>query len=537
MLRRLFNVSLIALLASPAFGQSGAKPPAFEIADVHVAAPRMNPGAGVRPGAIRNGVYEIANGTMLDLIRIAYRVEADKVLGGPSWLELDRYDVFAKVPAGMTDFEAARPLLQTLLADRFKLVVNQETKEMKTWVLSEASPGSAKLLRSQGGIAPSCQGQPEPPNVKGACRNQSMIGFLNTLGQVARTYVDGPITNATNLTGSWDFDIVFTQDRNQLKELGGKGISLFDALEQQLGLKLEQKAITTQTFNVVSVNRTPTPNVAGIEKVLPPPPAPEFEVVDVKPTAPDSTAPQRAQVLPTGQINATSVPLRAMLSLAWGINGNDLIVGPKWIDEKKFDIVGKAFSGADASFVDDEFLRMALRKLIVDRFQMKFHYEERPVPAYALVATSNVKMTKADPNTRTRCYNGVPPGAKDPRQANPSRGGLMTCENATMPYFLERLRGAAGGYVQAPAVDMTKLEGGWTFTLNWSAINLFPGGVNGIGGNAAGDGAAGAAPAAPTGAITLPEAVESQFGLRMEMGRRPTRVLVIDSISETPAAN
>jgi uncharacterized protein (TIGR03435 family) len=84
---------------------------------------------------------------------------------------------------------------------------------------------------------------------------------------------------------------------------------------------------------------------------------------------------------------------------------------------------------------------------------------------------------------------------------------------------------------------MTGLEGGWDFTLNWSAIGLFPGGVNGMGGRAAGDGPAGAAPSVPTGAITLPEAIESQLGLKFEMGRRPTRVLVIDSISEDPGAN
>src|SRR5215213_6343403 len=83
MCRRFAGVGLFALLASPVFGQSPATPARFEIADVHVSAPRMNPGAGVRPGAVRNGVYEIANGTMLDLIRIAYTVEADKVLGGP----------------------------------------------------------------------------------------------------------------------------------------------------------------------------------------------------------------------------------------------------------------------------------------------------------------------------------------------------------------------------------------------------------------------------------------------------------------------
>lgn len=535
-LRNLLNVSLIALLASSAFGQPTAKPSGFEIADVHVSAPRMNPGAGVRPGAVRNGVYEIANGTMLDLIRIAYMVEADKVLGGPSWLELDRFDVTARVPAATT-MDTARPMLQVLLADRFKLVVREEKKEMNTWVLSEASPGSAKLLRAQSvAIAPSCQGQPDGPNMKAACRSQSMIGFLNGLPGVARTYgVTAPITNATNLQGQWDFDIVFTQDKEQLKDLGAKGISIFDALEQQLGLKLEQKTISTQTYNVVSVSRTPTANVAGIEKILPPPPAPEFEVADVKPSPPGD-GPTRAQVLPTGAINASRVPLREMINLAWGFNGSDMVIGPKWLESTRFDIVGKAFSGADAQFVDDEFLRQALRKLIVDRFQMTFHFEERPTNAYALLA-GPVKMTRADPSSRTRCYQGVPPGAKDPRQGNPSRGGLMTCENASMTFFLERLRAAANSYVQVPAVDLTGLEGGWDFTLNWSAIGLFPGGVNGIGGRAAGDGPAGAVPEVPTGAITLPEAVEGQLGLKLEMGKRPVRVLVVDSISETPGGN
>lgn len=530
----LMGLGVAALAAATAMAQT---PPAFEAADVHVNPPTLSPNQGVRPGAIRNGVYEVGNATMLDLIRIAYRVEADKVLGGPSWLEVDKFNVFARVPAGI-DFEQARPLLATLLADRFKLVVREAKQDMKTWVLSEASRGSAKLLRAQSvAIAPSCQGQPEEGNLKVACRSQSMIGFLNGLPNAARTYgVTAPVTDATGLQGQWDFDVRFTQDKEQLRELGTKGISIFDALEQQLGLKLEQKTISTQTFTVLSVNRTPTPNVAGIEKILPPRPAPEFEVVDVK-LSPPGDGPTRAQIQPTGAINATRVPLREMINIGWGFNGTDLVVGPKFIDETRYDIVGKAFSGVDAQFVDDEFLRRAVQKLIVDRFKMKFHFEERPVPAYALTAGSAVKMTKADPDSRTRCFTGVPPGAKDPRQANPSRGGLMTCQNATMPFFLERLRGAAGGYIQAPAVDMTGLDGGYDFTLNWSAIGLFPGGVNGIGGRAGGDGPAGAVPAAPTGAITLPEAIESQLGLKLEMGRRPSRVLVIDSISEDPGGN
>ena len=106
-----------------------------------------------------------------------------------------------------------------------------------------------------------------------------------------------------------------------------------------------------------------------------------------------------------------------------------------------------------------------------------------------------------------------------------------------MAYFADRLRAAAGGYIQMPIADATGLQGGWNFTLNWSAINLFPGGVNGIGGRGVGDGPAPAEVAAPNGAITLPEAVESQLGLRLRMGKRSLPVLVIDSISETPSAN
>jgi uncharacterized protein (TIGR03435 family) len=533
MLRTLLGAALIVALAGPVFAQSA---PAFEIADVRVSAPRMNPNSQMSGGAIRDGVYELRNASMLDLIRTAYSIETDKVLGGPSWLEVDRFDVVAKAPDATT-VETARVMLRRLLADRFRLVVRQDKREMNTWVLSEVSAGSAKLLRSQSaGIAPSCQGQPDPPNVKGVCRNMTIAGFIELLPRVAGSYVNGTITNATNLTGPWDFDLRFTQNRNQVSELGAQGITLFAALESQLGLKLEQKTITVDGFNVESVERSPTANAAGIEKVLPPRPAPEFEVAEIKPTEPGNTQ-SRAQILPSGQINASAVPLREMINLAWGFNGNDMVVGPKWIEEKRFDIVGKAFSGADAQFIDDEMLRLSLRKLLVDRFQIKFHYEERPIRAYALLA-GNVKMTKADPASRTRCYAGVPPGAKDPRLAIPTRGGLLTCQNTTMKYFAERLRGAAGGYVQAPIAEMTGLEGGWDLMLNWSAINLFPGGVNGIGGRAGGDGPAGGAEAAvPNGAITLPEALESQLGLKLEMGRRPVSVLVIDQISEQPTGN
>ena len=112
-----------------------------------------------------------------------------------------------------------------------------------------------------------------------------------------------------------------------------------------------------------------------IEKLLPPRPAPEFEVATLKATAPGATQ-ERIRILPTGMIDGTNVPLRELMNIAWGYNGDEMIIGPKWIETSRFDVVGRAFSGVDAQFVDDEFLRLSLRKLLVDRFKIKFQFVE-----------------------------------------------------------------------------------------------------------------------------------------------------------------
>src|SRR5580704_15346726 len=91
--------------------------PAFEVADIHASTPGANSNVG--GGFIRGGRYELHAATMVDLIRTAYAVDADEVIGGPSWLDTDRFDVIAKGPAGATS-ESLKSMLQALLADRFK---------------------------------------------------------------------------------------------------------------------------------------------------------------------------------------------------------------------------------------------------------------------------------------------------------------------------------------------------------------------------------------------------------------------------------
>lgn len=530
-------VAVMITGASRALAQS-APAPAFELADVHVSPPRMVTNAPMAGGGIRQGVYVLRNATMVDLIRTAYDVEPEKVVGGPSWLEVDRFDVVARVPDGTT-VKTARLMLRGLLADRFALSVRQEQRDMKAWVLSAPHNGETKLVRAQSpDVAPSCEPEQVPPNFKLICHNVPMDILAERLSRLGRLYAIGSVTNATGLSGGWDFAFTFTPDQKKLGELGADGISLFTALER-LGLKLEYTNISATAIVVARVNRTPSANAPGIEAKLPRPPTPEFEVAEFKPTAPGAR--RRMQMLPNGRLNASAMPLRELIKLAWGFNGDELVAGPKWIDTKQFDLVARVFTGADAQFVDTEFVRLALRKLLVERFQIKFHFEDRPVSAYALRPGTN-KMAKADPAARTRCYVGVPPGVKDPREAIPARAGLMTCQNVTMPFFARRLHEIAPGYIEAPIADETGLEGGWNLTLNWSPIDMFPGGVNGFTGGtrppaaATPDaGAAGPATAStPTGAITLPEAVASQLGIKLEMAKRPMPVLVIDAIAEKP---
>src|SRR5262249_15324924 len=123
---------LIACSLPLAYAQSSDSTPKFEIADVHVSPKSSNQFFRTTPP--RTGRYELKNATMVDLIRTAYEFDADKVFGGPSWLEWDRFDVAAKVPKG-ANMEAVRPMLRALLEDRFKLVTHKDTRPMPTYAL------------------------------------------------------------------------------------------------------------------------------------------------------------------------------------------------------------------------------------------------------------------------------------------------------------------------------------------------------------------------------------------------------------------
>jgi len=165
------------------------------------------------------------------------------------------------------------------------------------------------------------------------------------------------------------------------------------------------------------VNRIPSANPAGVAALLPAVPQ-EFEVAEIKLSPPGAQARRRIQ--PGGRLDLQSFTLRMLIALAWNLDKDDLVVdGPKFLDTTRFDVLAKASIGEGApAAVDVEDLRAMLRTLIVERFKLQLHTENRAWNAFKLVA-STPKMQKADPSRRTGCKEGPGSDGKDPRVAAP----------------------------------------------------------------------------------------------------------------------
>jgi uncharacterized protein (TIGR03435 family) len=546
----------LALLSAAGFAQTPAAKPTFQIADVHVITRRaQNSGIGipamsrVEDGVLRAGRYEIRRATMLSLIRIAYGVDADTIVGGPAWLETDRFEVIAKAPPG-TSPDTAKLMLQALLADRFKLVVHKDTRPIQGFVLS-VGKGKPKLKEADASGEPGCEFQQRPmpapdfiPPLTVACRNITMEAFAPTVRGMANDYLTGPLLNSTGLKGAWDFDLKWT-DKGLLTLPGADGVTVFDAVDKQLGLKLEPGKVPMPVLVVDSVNQKPTANSPDVKTALPAAAPAEFEVASIRPNLTDTFPPPAGDGLqPGGRYELHNLPLILMVRLAWDVNTpiREEIPGtPKWLtlDSPRFDLLAKVPASAIANGreIDTDDMQTMLRALLVDRFKMAVHFEDRPMDAYTLAA-DKPKLKKADPSSRTGCKTARAP--RDPDAGPPPL--IATCQNITMAQFAEQLSSIAPNYLRYPVLDSSGIDGQWDFSLSFSPL---PPNLAGGGGGRNGTKGGGPAPAGggvgvlsdPSGAVSLFEALDKQLGLKLEAHKRPEPVFVIDHIEEKPADN
>ena len=554
-MRKISWVIFVSIAGCLGFGQTPERAVKFDAADVHASPKALN--QNLRSPAAVNGRYTVRYATMLDLIRTAYGVDADKVLGGPSWLEMRKFDIIAKVPSD-SKVDDWKPALQALLAERFKLVVHQDTKPLPTYALTagkkpqlkEAEGTEAPGCKTQSNVAPSTatdNGGSTLGSVNGApltmtsdvalqfsCRNVTIPKLGEQIRSMLGTSsIQSPILDRTGLKGSYSFDLRITVQLATMLNSGTANNAITDALEKQLGLKLERVDVPTPVILVDSVDEQPSDNPPGLAEAMPPiqPPA-EFEVASVKLVDPNGSPLMAMRAQPGGRFVATGIPLSILLALAFSNVGYSRLTGmPTWMSSSsvRVDVNAKAPEGIQVSTNDTDTLAPMMLSLLKDRFGLKYHSEEQQVTSYTLMA-AKPKLKQSDPKSRTYCKSGVAPAG------SAAASSLITCQNISMDEFADWLLGRASELTW-PVLNGTDLDGRWDFSFTYSPIGAALRAALAGGGVSASAAGSPATATDPIGGSSIFEALEKQTGLRLVAQKRPQQMIVIDHLEQKPIEN
>jgi uncharacterized protein (TIGR03435 family) len=163
---------------------------------------------------------------------------------GPDWLSSQKFDIVAKAAAAGDD-DQLMPMLQTLLAERFKLAIHRETKERAVYALVTGKNGPS-LHEVEAGPEHSSGG-------RGSLSGQKMS--MSQLADALSQRVDLPVLNTTGIEGVFDIELKWAPDEDNVN-----GPSIFTAVQEQLGLKLEQRKGPMEIIVVDHAERVPTEN-------------------------------------------------------------------------------------------------------------------------------------------------------------------------------------------------------------------------------------------------------------------------------------
>jgi uncharacterized protein (TIGR03435 family) len=236
--------SRLLALATPLAAQSPADRLAFEAATV-----KRNVSSDVEPQAqsLPGGRVQLTNVTLRNMILDSYKLQNAQVDGGPSWVQTDGWDVTAKAPADAPSAQVLE-MLRTLLTDRFKLVTHTEAREMPVYALV-LSRKDGKLGANLKPSDADCGATAAPPPASGPPRCGMNIGInritvgarsLKDIARVLEPRVGRSVIDKTGLSGLFDADLTWTpQGLAGASAAAEEGTSIFTAVQEQLGLKLE----------------------------------------------------------------------------------------------------------------------------------------------------------------------------------------------------------------------------------------------------------------------------------------------------------
>jgi uncharacterized protein (TIGR03435 family) len=235
--------------AAAAFGQTSA--PAFDAGYIKI----NNSGGSQSHCSFQSGRVACTNLQLRIFIARVWMMTPDDVIG-PSWLDDLRVDIVAKAANPRTSDSDLRLMAQKLLGEQMALVMHIEQREKSVWALS-VWKGEPKLTRStmpEKREDADCSFVLGGPGSHLVCRRMTMTLFAHEISSNAPDYADKRVVDKTGLDGAWDFQLNWTPFR-QLENNGG--LTLFAALQSQLGLQMEDRKLPMPVVVVDSISRTP----------------------------------------------------------------------------------------------------------------------------------------------------------------------------------------------------------------------------------------------------------------------------------------
>jgi uncharacterized protein (TIGR03435 family) len=229
--------------------------PRFEVASLKPGQPLPPGNFNINLGALSHGTLTLTNTSLADCLTYAYGLTNKDQLSGPDWIKskIVRFDIVAKTPSS-TPLNQVRLMLQTLLTERFQLALHREQKEI---------PYLALLVGKKG---PKLREEIPDSDASG---NKSLIGRIYsnhmsmiTLATLLSRFTGQTVLDMTGLQGTYDLNLEWTPESavGEPSSGGDSGPSLFAAVEQQLGLKLEVRKGPVEIIVVDRADRVPIQN-------------------------------------------------------------------------------------------------------------------------------------------------------------------------------------------------------------------------------------------------------------------------------------